>query len=122
MEPSVGSRVSIRYRLPAGAAKPLTDVVGHLEALVPEVLVRTKSGDVVAIDPADVMSTAFANVVVSSLIVMVVTGVPPPVLNAVVVSTVSVSSSPLGGMVMVNESLVPPLALVTLLYKTSATA
>jgi GNAT superfamily N-acetyltransferase len=57
MAPSVGSRVSIRYRLPAGAAKPLTDVVGHLEALVPEVLVRTKSGDVVAIDPADVVST-----------------------------------------------------------------
>ena len=41
MAPSVGSRVSVRYRLPAGAAKPLTDVVGHLEALVPEVLVRT---------------------------------------------------------------------------------
>lgn len=57
MTPSVGSRVSIRYRLPAGAAKPLTDIVGRLEALVPEVLVRTKSGDVVAIDPADVVAT-----------------------------------------------------------------
>lgn len=55
--PSVGSRVSLRYRLPSardGAA--LTDVVGHLEALDPVVVVRAKSGDTVEIDPADVVS------------------------------------------------------------------
>jgi N-acetylglutamate synthase len=50
--PSVGSRVSLRYRIPDS----LTDVVGHLEALDPVVVVRTKSGAVVEIDPADVVS------------------------------------------------------------------
>lgn len=50
--PSVGSRVSLRYRIPDA----LTDVVGHLEALAPVVVVRTKSGDAVEIDPADVVS------------------------------------------------------------------
>ncbi len=34
----------------------LTDVVGHLEALAPMVIVRPKSGDDVEIDPADVVS------------------------------------------------------------------
>lgn len=50
--PSIGSRVSLRYRIPGA----LTDVVGHLEALDPVVVVRTKSGDAVEIDPADVVS------------------------------------------------------------------
>ncbi|MGK2865388.1 MAG: N-acetylglutamate synthase, CG3035 family [Mycobacterium sp.] len=50
--PSVGARVSLRYRIP----ESLTDVVGHLEALEPVVVVRTKSGDTVEIDPADVVS------------------------------------------------------------------
>lgn len=50
--PSVGSRVSLRYRIPGS----LTDVVGHLEALDPVVVVRTKSGDAVEIDPVDVVS------------------------------------------------------------------
>lgn len=50
--PSVGSRVSLRYRVP----ESLTDVVGHLEALDPVVVVRTKSGETVEIDPADVVS------------------------------------------------------------------
>jgi GNAT superfamily N-acetyltransferase len=50
--PSIGSRVSLRYRIPSA----LTDVVGHLEALDPVVVVRTKSGDAVEIDPADVVS------------------------------------------------------------------
>ena len=49
---SRGSRVSLRYRTSEG----LTDVVGHLEALTPTVIVRPKSGDDVAIDPADVVS------------------------------------------------------------------
>jgi N-acetylglutamate synthase len=55
--PSVGSRVSLRYRLPSALNDAaLTDVVGHLEALQPVVVVRTKSGDAVEIDPADVVS------------------------------------------------------------------
>jgi ribosomal protein S18 acetylase RimI-like enzyme len=54
--PSVGSRVSLRYRLPAGSAKPLTDVVGHLEAVAPQVVIRTKSGELIEVRPADVVS------------------------------------------------------------------
>lgn len=54
--PALGSRVSLRYRLPAGSAKPLTDVIGHLEALEPTVLVRTKDGELVAVAPADIVS------------------------------------------------------------------
>lgn len=54
--PSIGSRVSLRYRIPGALDDvALTDVVGHLEALDP-VVVRTKSGDAVEIDPADVVS------------------------------------------------------------------
>ncbi|MCF6386333.1 GNAT family N-acetyltransferase [Mycobacterium sp. MBM] len=49
---SLGARVSLRYRIPDG----LTDVVGHLEALTPAVVVRPKSGERVEIDPADVVS------------------------------------------------------------------
>lgn len=54
--PSIGSRVSLRYRSPTGADQPLTDVVGHLEARQPSVLIRTKSGELVGIDPAAVLS------------------------------------------------------------------
>lgn len=60
--PSVGSRVSLRYRIPSAlndaalTDAALTDVVGHLEALDPVVVVRTKSGAAVEIDPADVVS------------------------------------------------------------------
>jgi N-acetylglutamate synthase len=50
--PGIGSRVSLRYRSPDS----LTDVVGHLEALDPVVVVRTKSGDVVEVNPVDVVS------------------------------------------------------------------
>lgn len=49
--PSVGNRVSIRYRTTDG----LTDVVGHLEALTP-VLIRTKSDGVVDVDPDCIVS------------------------------------------------------------------
>lgn len=52
----VGSRVSLRYRLPDSEAEAFTDVVGHIEALTPVVVVRTKSGERVEISPADVMS------------------------------------------------------------------
>ncbi|MGE2729328.1 N-acetylglutamate synthase, CG3035 family [Mycolicibacterium vaccae] len=54
--PDVGTRVSLRYRLPAGEVPPLTDVVGRLLDTEPTVLVQTKSGDVVAVDPADVVA------------------------------------------------------------------
>ncbi|BBX84626.1 N-acetylglutamate synthase, CG3035 family [Mycolicibacterium aubagnense] len=54
--PSVGSRVSLRYRLADSEAEAFTDVVGHLEALTPLVVVRTKSGERVEVSPADVMS------------------------------------------------------------------
>lgn len=56
MDLTVGSRVSIRYRLPAGSAKPLTDVIGHVEQVGPPVVVRTKSGGVVDIAPADIVT------------------------------------------------------------------
>ncbi|CRZ16428.1 N-acetylglutamate synthase, CG3035 family [Mycolicibacterium neworleansense] len=54
--PAPGSRVSLRYRLRTGSAKPMTDVIGHLEALEPAVLIRTKDGELVDIDPADIVS------------------------------------------------------------------
>ncbi|MBP3087306.1 N-acetylglutamate synthase, CG3035 family [Mycolicibacterium fortuitum] len=54
--PVLGSRVSLRYRLPAGSAKPLTDVIGHLERLEPTVLIRTKDGELVDIALADVVT------------------------------------------------------------------
>ncbi|WKG04365.1 GNAT family N-acetyltransferase [Mycolicibacterium sp. HK-90] len=54
--PAPGSRVSLRYRLPAGSAKPLTDVIGHLERLTPTVLIRTKDGELVDVAPDDIVS------------------------------------------------------------------
>jgi GNAT superfamily N-acetyltransferase len=46
----------VRYRLPAGSAPPLTDVIGHLEAIGPTLRVRTKRGDVVDVAAADVVA------------------------------------------------------------------
>jgi N-acetylglutamate synthase len=54
--PPVGTRVSLRYRLPAGSVPPLTDVVGHLVDVAPIIRVRTKSGALVDVSPADVMT------------------------------------------------------------------
>ena len=48
--------MSLRYRLPPGSAPPLTDVIGHLVSVAPEVEVRTKSGDVVVVARAAVVS------------------------------------------------------------------
>jgi GNAT superfamily N-acetyltransferase len=53
--PPVGTRVSLRYRLPAGSVPPLSDVVGHLLDVGPMVRVRTKRGDVVDVAAADVL-------------------------------------------------------------------
>lgn len=50
--PSLGSRVSIRYRLGDG----LTDVIGHLDSTAPLVRVRTASDGVVDVDPDTIVS------------------------------------------------------------------
>jgi hypothetical protein len=54
--PHLGTRVTVRYRRPAGSIPPLTDAVGHLLAIDPVVQVRTKTGAVVEIAPADVVA------------------------------------------------------------------
>ncbi|AQT78511.1 GNAT family N-acetyltransferase [Mycolicibacterium litorale] len=54
--PPVGSRVSVRYRLPAGSAPPMTDVIGHVETVAPLIVLRTKSGELVEIAHADVLA------------------------------------------------------------------
>jgi N-acetylglutamate synthase len=54
--PDLGTRVTVRYRLPAGSVPPLTDAVGHLVAIDPVVRVRTKSGAVAQCAPTDVVA------------------------------------------------------------------
>ncbi|MGH3676975.1 MAG: N-acetylglutamate synthase, CG3035 family [Mycobacterium sp.] len=54
--PAVGTRVSLRYRLPTGSVPPLTDVIGHLMQTDPRVRVQTKTGAVVEIAPGDVVA------------------------------------------------------------------
>ena len=54
--PDLGTRVTVRYRRPAGSVPPLTDAVGHLLAVDPVVRVRTKTGTVVEFAPADVVA------------------------------------------------------------------
>lgn len=54
--PPVGTRVSLRYRLPAGSERPLSDVVGHLVDVVPTIRVRTKSAELVDVSPGDVVA------------------------------------------------------------------
>jgi ribosomal protein S18 acetylase RimI-like enzyme len=54
--PAVGTRVNLRYRLPAGSVPPLTDVVGHLLRVGPTLTVRTKRGDDVDVAAADVVA------------------------------------------------------------------
>jgi N-acetylglutamate synthase len=54
--PPVGTRVMVRYRLPAGSVPPLTDVIGHLVDTGSALRVRTKRGDVVEIAVADVVA------------------------------------------------------------------
>ncbi len=46
----------VRYRLPAGSVPPLTDVIGHVVETGPTLRVRTKHGDVVAVDAGDVVA------------------------------------------------------------------
>ena len=54
--PSVGTRVTLRYRLPAGSVPPLTDVIGHLLSVEPQIRVQTKTGAVVEVSPDDVVA------------------------------------------------------------------
>ncbi len=54
--PAVGTRVSLRYRRPAGSVPPLTDVVGHLIETGARLRVQTKTGAVVEIAPEDVVA------------------------------------------------------------------
>lgn len=54
--PELGTRVAVRYRLPTGSVPPLNDVVGHLVEVGARIVVRPKSGDEVAVDPADVVT------------------------------------------------------------------
>jgi len=54
--PPVGTRVSLRYRLPAGSVPPLSDVVGHLLEVGPVLRVRTKRDDVVDVAADDVIA------------------------------------------------------------------
>ena len=54
--PALGTRVSLRYRLPPGSVPPLTDVFGRLLTDAPMVTVRTKSGALVEVDPSDVLA------------------------------------------------------------------
>jgi hypothetical protein len=54
--PDLGTRVTVRYRRPAGSVPPLTDAIGHLLAVDPMVRVRTKTGAVVEFAPADLVA------------------------------------------------------------------
>lgn len=61
--PPVGSRVSIRYRLPADQTPAMTDVIGELQAVDPVIVVRTKSDGLVQVSPADVVAVRELSVV-----------------------------------------------------------
>jgi N-acetylglutamate synthase len=54
--PALGTRVALRYRLPAGSVPPLTDVIGHLLAVYPMVRVQTRTGVLVEIPPDAVVA------------------------------------------------------------------
>ncbi|OBF07127.1 GCN5 family acetyltransferase [Mycobacterium sp. ACS4054] len=54
--PDPGTRVTLRYRRPAGSVPPLTDAVGHLLTVEPEVRVRTKTGAIVCVAADDVVA------------------------------------------------------------------
>jgi hypothetical protein len=54
--PELGTRVTVRYRRPAGSVPPLTDVIGHLLETAPLVRVQTKAGAVVQFAPDDAIA------------------------------------------------------------------
>jgi len=55
--PELGARVMVRYRLPAGSVPPLTDVIGALLQTAPRIRVQAKTGEIVELDPDDVVAT-----------------------------------------------------------------
>lgn len=61
--PPVGSRVSIRYRLPGGTAHAMTDVIGEIQTVDPVIVLRTKSDGLVEVSPADVVAVRELSVV-----------------------------------------------------------
>jgi hypothetical protein len=54
--PELGTRVTVRYRRPAGSMPPLTDAVGHLLDITPLVRVQTKTGAIVQFASDDVVA------------------------------------------------------------------
>ncbi|KWX67284.1 GNAT family N-acetyltransferase [Mycobacterium sp. NAZ190054] len=58
--PEVGTRVSLRYRLPTDSDRPMTDVVGHVVESGGDagavVRIRTRHGDIVEIAAEDVLA------------------------------------------------------------------
>lgn len=54
--PPEGKRVSLRYRLPEPAARPYTDVIGHVELSGPSIRIRTRHGDLVTVDARDLQA------------------------------------------------------------------
>lgn len=52
----LGTRVVVRYRLPAGYSHPMTDVIGDLVSLEPVVVVRTAEKKLVQISPSTVVA------------------------------------------------------------------
>ena len=54
--PGLGTRVALRYRRSPGSVPPLTDAIGHLEAVDPTVRLRSKTGAVVEVSPAAVVA------------------------------------------------------------------
>jgi GNAT superfamily N-acetyltransferase len=54
--PEVGTRVSLRYRLPADSSRPMSDVVGHVIESGPVVRIRTRRGEIVDVAREDVLA------------------------------------------------------------------
>lgn len=52
----LGTRVVLRYRLPAGYSHPMTDVIGELVSLEPVVAVRTPDRQLVQVSPGSVVA------------------------------------------------------------------
>lgn len=48
--------MSLRYRLPEPAERPYTDVIGHVERSGPTIAIRTRRGELVTVDAADVQA------------------------------------------------------------------
>ena len=52
----LGTRVVLRYRLPAGYSHPMTDVIGELVSVEPVIAVRAADGRVVQVAPTSVVA------------------------------------------------------------------